>query len=66
MGARYGTVWEVLDGLVPGERVVIEGLQKVRNGQTVKPSEAQNQATGGGITLAETSEAPADTASVSK
>lgn len=33
--------WLVADGLKPGERIVVEGLQKVRQGATVKPVPAQ-------------------------
>jgi RND family efflux transporter MFP subunit len=35
MGERIGSMWEVTDGLKPGERVVVEGLQKAREGSTV-------------------------------
>lgn len=31
-----GTRWLISDGLVPGEQVIVEGLQKVRPGATVK------------------------------
>ncbi|PWC55699.1 hemolysin D [Azospirillum sp. TSH7] len=37
-----GNVWLVSDGLVVGERVVVEGLQKVKPGAEVKPVPAQN------------------------
>ncbi|BAI76355.1 efflux transporter (plasmid) [Azospirillum sp. B510] len=37
-----GNVWLVSDGLAAGERVVVEGLQKVRPGAEVKPVPAQN------------------------
>jgi membrane fusion protein, multidrug efflux system len=36
-GARIGTLWIVDSGLKSGERVVVEGLQKVRTGMKVKP-----------------------------
>jgi len=36
VGERIGNLWIVNDGLKPGERVVVEGLQKVRNGSPVK------------------------------
>jgi len=36
-GPRYGTDWVVTAGLRAGERVVAEGLQKIRGGQTVAP-----------------------------
>jgi membrane fusion protein (multidrug efflux system) len=36
-GPRYGPEWVILDGVKAGERVVAEGLQKVRGGMTVNP-----------------------------
>jgi len=41
VGARIGTMWVVEKGLKPGERVVVEGLQKVGEGHAVnaKPYE---------------------------
>lgn len=36
-GARLGDRWVIEEGLKPGERVVIEGLQKARPGTVVKP-----------------------------
>ncbi|MGH7788741.1 MAG: efflux RND transporter periplasmic adaptor subunit [Candidatus Binatia bacterium] len=36
-GPRTGLDWVVLDGLKPGERVVAQGLQKVRGGAKVNP-----------------------------
>lgn len=45
MGERVGPMWIVEDGLKPGERVVVEGVQKVREGVAVKivPSATQAQ-----------------------
>ena len=45
VGDRIGTQWVINDGLKPGERVVAEGIQKVRQGMQVnpKPYEASNQ-----------------------
>ena len=40
-GARVGTQWVIEEGLKPGERVVVEGLQKVRDGVTVSPKSAE-------------------------
>jgi membrane fusion protein, multidrug efflux system len=37
---RFGSDWLIEDGLKPGERIVVEGLQKVRDGATVQPSTA--------------------------
>lgn len=38
MGRRIGQRWIVENGLMPGERVVVEGLTKVRAGMTLKPA----------------------------
>ena len=35
MGEKIGSLWEVTDGLKPGDKVVVEGLQKARQGSTV-------------------------------
>ena len=35
-GERLDTLWVILSGLKAGERVVVEGLQKVRSGTKVK------------------------------
>jgi RND family efflux transporter MFP subunit len=37
VGDRIGSLWVINDGLKPGERVVAEGVQKVRQGMLVKP-----------------------------
>jgi membrane fusion protein (multidrug efflux system) len=37
VGDRVGTQWVITDGLKPGERVVAEGIQKVREGMQVNP-----------------------------
>ena len=37
VGDRIGSLWLIDEGLEPGERVVAEGVQKVRNGMTVNP-----------------------------
>jgi RND family efflux transporter MFP subunit len=36
-GQTVGTMWVITSGLKPGERVVAEGAQKVRNGEIVTP-----------------------------
>jgi membrane fusion protein, multidrug efflux system len=38
VGERIGSLWVVEDGLKAGERVVVEGLQKVRDNEAVKPT----------------------------
>jgi membrane fusion protein, multidrug efflux system len=37
VGDRVGSLWVIEDGLKPGDRIIVEGMQKVRDGQTVKP-----------------------------
>jgi membrane fusion protein (multidrug efflux system) len=37
VGERIGTEWIIAQGLKPGERVVAEGIQKVRGGMAVNP-----------------------------
>jgi membrane fusion protein (multidrug efflux system) len=37
VGDRVGTQWIVAEGLKQGERVVVEGVQKVRPGMQVNP-----------------------------
>ncbi len=36
-GERYGSLWEIEEGLKPGERVVAEGVQKIKQGIRVNP-----------------------------
>jgi RND family efflux transporter MFP subunit len=40
VGARVGPLWIVESGVKPGELVIVEGLQKVQNGSTVKIRQA--------------------------
>ena len=35
MGERIGAMWEISEGLKPGDRVVVQGLQKAREGSIV-------------------------------
>jgi membrane fusion protein (multidrug efflux system) len=37
VGERFGMLWLIEDGLKPDDRVIVEGSQKVRDGQVVKP-----------------------------
>jgi membrane fusion protein (multidrug efflux system) len=37
LGDRIGNQWVITEGLHPGERVVAEGIQKVRQGMQVNP-----------------------------
>lgn len=43
VGQRAGSLWIINQGLKPGERVVVEGLQKVKAGMTVDPKPFQEQ-----------------------
>jgi len=43
VGQRSGSLWIINQGLNPGERVVVEGLQKVKAGMTVDPKPFQEQ-----------------------
>jgi membrane fusion protein (multidrug efflux system) len=46
-GTRVGTLWVIDEGLVPGDRVVVEGLQKVRDGAPVVAHSHHDWWTGG-------------------
>ena len=39
MGDRLGAMWEVIQGLKPGDKVVVQGVQKVREGSAVTAKE---------------------------
>jgi multidrug efflux pump subunit AcrA (membrane-fusion protein) len=39
MGERIGAMWEVTEGLKPGDKVVVEGIQKAREGAQVTVKE---------------------------
>jgi membrane fusion protein, multidrug efflux system len=41
MGPRFSGLWVVESGLKAGDRVIVEGLQKVRNGSTVVPTQVE-------------------------
>lgn len=47
VGLRVGSLWVIEEGLKPGEKVVVEGLQRIQDGQTVvsKPAPAEPAAT---------------------
>jgi membrane fusion protein (multidrug efflux system) len=40
VGPREESLWVIEEGLKPGERVIVEGLQRVREGMTVAPKPA--------------------------
>ena len=44
VGDRVGKLWIVTEGLKPGERVVVDGLQKVKDGAAVKAMPAPDEA----------------------
>jgi membrane fusion protein, multidrug efflux system len=46
MGDRVGNQWVIADGLKPGERVIAEGVQKVRPGMQVNPKPFAAETTG--------------------
>jgi membrane fusion protein, multidrug efflux system len=46
MGDRVGSLWVVESGLKAGEKIIVEGLQKVRDGVTVTPVTVQIKDTG--------------------
>ena len=49
VGAQVGSGWVIQDGLQPGDRIVVEGTQKVKEGSAVTPvpyEEPTNNAAG--------------------
>ncbi len=38
VGSKVGSHWLITEGLKPGEKIVFEGLQKVKDGATVNPT----------------------------
>ena len=46
VGDRVGTLWVISEGLKPGERVIVEGIDKVRSGEKVKPLPADPEPQG--------------------
>ena len=43
VGPRDGSLWVIEEGLKPGERVIVEGFQKVREGAFVAPKPAETK-----------------------
>jgi membrane fusion protein (multidrug efflux system) len=60
-GNASGTSWVITDGLKEGDQVIVEGLQKVQPGATVKPVQWQKAAPAAGNPTA-----PADAAAPAK
>jgi len=46
MGPRVDKLWIVDSGLAAGDRIALEGLQRLRTGMQVKPKQAPTPATG--------------------
>ena len=46
VGDKVGTDWVIADGLNRGERIVVEGVQKLHPGATVNPKPFVAQAKG--------------------
>jgi RND family efflux transporter MFP subunit len=46
VGDRVGTMWIIQSGVKAGESVIVEGLQKVRDGSVVKPKQSNSVAKG--------------------
>lgn len=41
-GPQFGDMWVIDSGLQPGEKVIVDGLQRVRNGMVVAPTPFQD------------------------
>jgi len=52
LGPQYADMWVVESGLLAGDKVVVDGLQRVKSGMTVAPTpfkDTQANATPGGV-----------------
>jgi membrane fusion protein (multidrug efflux system) len=65
-GASQGDTWIIKDGLKPGDRVIVEGLQKVKPGATVTVVPWQNPAKAQKPAAAQSAPAPAAPAAQTK
>jgi membrane fusion protein (multidrug efflux system) len=43
-GERIGTLWIIDEGLKPGESIIVEGIQKIKQGSVVSPKPFQAEA----------------------
>ena len=43
VGDQIGSSWVILYGLNPGDRVIVDGIQKVTTGMRVKPKLSQQK-----------------------
>ena len=59
-GPVDGNMWVIEEGLQPGDKIIVEGLQRVRSGMTVNPTQAAAPE-GGGKGEAPKAEAPKET-----
>jgi membrane fusion protein (multidrug efflux system) len=49
VGARVDALWVIEDGVKPGERVVVEGLQRIQDGMTVGVKPAPDKSADAGL-----------------
>ena len=66
VGERVDNLWIIEEGLSPDERVVIEGLQKIRDGSLVNPKPAAPDAAAQGSSMSPSSSPPAVTPATAK
>jgi membrane fusion protein (multidrug efflux system) len=57
VGQRVGSDWVVEEGVKPGERIVVEGLQRIRDGMTVEAKPAPATPTAAAAVVQTTGEA---------
>jgi membrane fusion protein (multidrug efflux system) len=50
VGPKMDTLWVIDEGVKPGDRVVVEGLQRIKDGMKVTPREATKEASAAGET----------------
>jgi membrane fusion protein, multidrug efflux system len=60
-GPVEGNLWVIEEGLKPGDKIIVEGLQRVRSGMTVNPKQASAPEEGGSKGEAPKAEAPKET-----
>ncbi len=58
-GGRIDSLWVINEGLKPGERVIVEGIQKIKEGQVVKPKPLETQSQPTPVSSNTTAEKPA-------
>jgi membrane fusion protein (multidrug efflux system) len=62
IGGSQGNQWVILDGLKPGEMVMVDGFQKLRPGSPVKPVPWSAQPASGAAQATAAPSAPAASA----